>query len=77
MQSDLPHTLLRHNRIGEGGGFKRGKNKETPAPKPDFQFDPNDPAIALQRAANNNKTERMEKKKRGEIPYTLNELFNH
>lgn len=64
MQADLPHTLY----------LGRDKKKKGGAKKP-FKFNKKDPAIAMQEEANRKAAQRRAAKARGEIPYTMDELF--
>ncbi len=62
MQADLPHTLyLDRKKKGKGGK--------------DYKYNPEDPAIEKQREALRKREERDAAKRRGEIPYTTEELF--
>jgi len=63
MQSDLPHTLLNRKKKGSGGGG--GK----PTPRAD------DPAFKKQEEAVRKALERRAAKQRGEVPYTMTEIF--
>jgi len=65
MQADLPHTLYLRDRK-KGGGKGSGGS---------FKYNPEDPAIAMQAAANRRMKERREKEG-GKVEYTMDELFN-
>ena len=64
MQSDLPHTLFKHERAKKRGGGQQN-----------FKYNPNDPAIKKQMEAIRRKKERMEREGKS-VEYTMDELFN-
>jgi hypothetical protein len=66
MQADLPHTLYNRRDKKKKGGSKNSKP---------FHYNSNDPAIARQAEANRRAAERRAAKARGEVPYTMDELF--
>ena len=65
MQADLPHTLY----------LRRDKKKRTKGEKKPFKYNEKDPAIKRQMEANRRAEEKRAAKARGEIPYTVDELF--
>ena len=62
MQSDLPHTLYKHD--------KDGKKRDRPA-----RVNKNDKAFKLQEEAIRRAEAKREAKRNGEAPYTMDELF--
>ena len=69
MQSDLPHTIYRNIRKDKGTSKKHRDNAELPHVA-------DDEVIRLQEEANRRARERREAKARGELPYTIQELFS-
>ena len=64
MRADLPHTLYFHDKVK--GGKKSPDN---------YQYNPNDPAIAKTLASIRRSKERAERAGK-DVQYTMDELFN-